>query len=113
MTNIITDYKGDSATIRFTIENRDITDYKIICEIWDNQNHQIKKATANAGGGDNQIKIIDADNGRFDIYIDKYETSEFGPGSYIEVAVLFDDEKDTIYKEVIMLNDSKIDWESV
>ena len=116
----IIDFRGDSATIQFTVtdyytgEIIDITGWKLVCEIWDGKSHQIKKATANVpGGGDLQIKITDAINGKFEIYIDKYETSDFLDSSYMEIAMLLGDQKDTIYKDDAIFKNVKITWESI
>lgn len=112
----ITDFRSDSAIYKFTVKlnniAQDITGWKIVCEIWDEEN-SIKKATANVvGGGDDQIQITDAANGKFEIYIDKNETSNFTNVSNIEIASFVGDNKDTIYRNTLKLKTERITWET-
>ena len=114
---MIDDFRGDSAVYEFSVTDIDgavvdITSWKLECEIWDNNSNTIKKATANvSGGSDSQIKITDSVNGEFEIYIDKYETTDFLGKSYIEVAMFLADQKDTIYRDTVDFSYPKIDWE--
>lgn len=102
--------KGDS--VEFECSTTDnITGWKIRCEIYDDINHSIKKATANSGGSDSQIKITDALNGKFSIYILKGETTKFSQKSFIEIAVTTPDEKSyTVYQDKIEFKSQRIKW---
>ena len=114
---MIQDFKGDSAVYQFSVKSvtgtvEDISAWKLICEIWDGADHNIKKATANViGGSDSQIRITDGLAGEFEIYINKNETSEFLEKASIEVAMLLTDQKDTIYRDIIDFSYPKINWE--
>lgn len=112
------DYKGDSAIFKFTVKDSgtvvDITGWMLLAEFGDNKEQKLKKATANvSGGSDLQVKITDAVNGLFEVYLDKGETDSFTGIGYLEVASLVGTSKDTIFFDNITFNVPKIDWETV
>jgi hypothetical protein len=103
-------YKGDNIEFECNA-NEVITGWKIRCEIWDDATHDIKKATANSGGSDAQIKITDAAHGLFSIYILKGETTGFNDISYIEIEIETSDGKvSTVYRDTIKFSTEKINW---
>jgi len=110
--NEITDIiRGDSVTFECNIEEN-ITDWKIRCEIY-NTSTSIKKATANSGGADDQIKITSAIDGKFLIIINKRETKDLDVHSNIEIEVETPDNKIyTVYQNKIIFNSQRIDWET-
>ncbi len=113
----IADHKGDSAVYKFTVNKnsvaQDITGWQILAEFGDATTQEIKKATANVvGGGDAQVKITDAVNGLFEVYLDKGETVNFVGAGYLEVASLVGTSKDTLHKVRIIWKDREIDWET-
>jgi hypothetical protein len=110
---------GDSITLEFTLDE-DITGWKIRIEIWDNSNHSIKLATANVtGGADTQVKITDATNGKFEMYVPKGATTSMDKRCKMEIEVETTNtvggsvEKVTIHKDEIIFDEEEIDWESV
>lgn len=112
---IITDvYRGDNIVITGRI-NQVITGWKIKCELWDRGSGSIKKATSNVGGGgDDQILITNADEGRFNIFVEKDETSTFVGDVQIEIATVdTNDIETTVLNEYLSLIDKKIDWDSL
>lgn len=111
------DYKGDSAVFKFTVSSKgiaeDITGWKILAEFGDDTGTELKKATSNVvGGGDGQVKITDAVNGKFEVYLDKGETNIFSNYGYLEVASLVGSDKDTLFFSELIFNTPKIDWET-
>lgn len=116
----ITDFKGDSATIKLTVKDSStgevvsIPSWPIVCEIWDDSGNSIRKATSNiSGGADSQITRTDEAKGELEIYIDKGETTSFNNATYIEVAMLLGLAKDTIYRGEIKLKKPRITWETI
>lgn len=117
----LTDRKGDAKAYKFNYsENRkpvDMTGYKVLAQFGDRTDDakKIKKASFNViGGADTQIRITDAPNGRFEVYINTGETLKFSKNAYIEVAIFTDgNNKDTIYYNEITLREPKIDWETI
>jgi len=106
ITNVV---RGDSITFECNI-GENITDWKIRCEIY-NGTQSIKKATANSGGSDNQIKITNPITGEFIINIDKGETKDMCIDTDIEIEVETADNKlYTVYKNKISFNSQRIDW---
>lgn len=111
------DFKTDSAVYKFTVKDsgiaEDISTWQIIAEFGDNT-LQIRKGTSNVtGGSDNQILITDGPGGKFEVYLDKNETSSFADVGYLEVASLVGSDKDTLFFSNINFKDVKIDWETV
>lgn len=76
--------KGDTILLEGTL-GEDITGWKIRCEIFDDCSNNIKLATENSGGADNQIEITDAVNGVFLITVAKNLTTCFADKSFIEI----------------------------
>jgi len=80
--------KGDSILFTCTINGiENLDNWKIRCEIYDDYQHSIKLATANSGGSDEQIKITDSENCKFEIYVPKDATADFDDIAYIEIEV--------------------------
>ena len=104
--------KGD--TIIFEVkEDTDITDWKIRAELWDSKGIDIKKATANYGGSDNQIEMISATDGVFLIKIDKGETTDIEAQSNLEIEMETNEGKIyTVYQSIIKFTTEKITWSS-
>jgi hypothetical protein len=112
---IVTDtYRGDDITINGRI-NQNITGWKIKCEIWDRESNSIKKATSNVtGGGDEQVLITNADEGRFNVYVVAGETSNFIGDAQVEiVAIDTNDSETTVFNEYFSLKDRQIDWDTI
>ena len=104
--------KGDSIQFDCLI-SENITDWKIRCELYDSTGNSIEKATSNSGGSDSQIKITDASNGKFTVYIDKTETEDFEDESNIEIEVeLTDGKVYTVYQAIIEFKIQTVDWET-
>lgn len=101
--------KGDTIELEITA-NTDITDWKIRCEIYDNNGHSIKLATENSGGSDDEINITDASNGIFLITVPKNETTDFDDNSFIEIEREIDNKILTIYQDNIKFSPEKITW---
>jgi len=102
--------KGDSIDLEITA-NTDITNWKIRCEIYDNEGNSIKLATANTGGSDLQIEITDTSNGVFIIHVAKGLTTNFQKSSYIEIEREGSDGKIlTPYQDELQFKEEKINW---
>ena len=110
---MITDiFLGDDVTFDCDM-GEIITNWKIRAEMYDDASNSIKKATANSGGSDSQVKITDGPNGLFSIYILKGQTTDFNIQSYLEVEVETEEGKVyTVYKDVIKFLAEKIKWSS-
>jgi len=106
ITNLV---KGDTVTFECeALEN--ITGWKIRVEIYGSA-HSIKKATANTGGSDSQVKIIDAINGEFEIYINKGETTDFEHNAKIEIEMEDVSGKLwTVHQEDVEFSSERIKW---
>lgn len=101
--------RGDTVELQGS-SPENITDFKIRCEIWD-ENTSLKKATVNTGGADIQILITDAVNGLFSIYILAGETADLDEFSNIEIE--FETpigEKYTVYRDQIKFLEERITW---
>jgi hypothetical protein len=115
MSKPLFDTKADAWTIPFIAINKDknvidITGWKFIAEIGD-KTLTIKKASSGIiGGDDSQIKIIDAVNGKFEIYVDNDETKDFANKGYLEIAIFVNDRKKTIYSNDINFAIPHIQW---
>lgn len=102
--------KGDTIELEVTA-NTDITNWKIRCEIYDNEENAIKLATTNSGGSDSQIEVTDASNGVFMIKVTKNLTTNFNTQSFIEIEREDVDGKLlTVYQDEIQFNDERITW---
>jgi hypothetical protein len=102
--------KGDTIELEVTA-NTPIADWKIRCEIYDNNGHSIKLATENSGGSDDQILITEETNGVFLIMVAKNVTTDFDTNSFIEIEREdADDKLLTIYQDSVQFNDEKITW---
>lgn len=103
--------KGDSIEFEGDLQEN-ISDWKIRAMLCDGE-HCIKKATLNSGGSDTQIKITDAENGKFSIYIDAGQTTDFNREPNIEIEV--EDIKGkvwTVYQGTVILLPEKITWKT-
>jgi len=109
ITNIV---KGDSIEFECSL-GENITGWKIRAELY--SSISIKKATANiSGGSDTQIKITDAINGIFSIYIDAGETTDFDRESNIEIEVEdTEGKKWTVKQARIEFLPEKIKWDAI
>jgi hypothetical protein len=80
-------FRGNSIDIGCHV-NLDLSDYKIHCEIFDQFYSSIHLDTENVvGGSDDQIEIIDEEDGTFVIHIAKDTTTNFHLFSYIEIDI--------------------------
>lgn len=105
-------FKGDSIELEITA-NTDITDWELRAELCDVAGHSVKVATENAGGSDIQIKVDDASNGVFTIYIEKDLTDDFNDNATFEIeAVTNTGKKLTIYQGDVIMKEQKIKWSS-
>lgn len=92
-----------------------IEGYKIRLQLWDEKGINIKKATLNAGGSDEQIKITDINSGIILIRIEKGETVDIENSAKLEIQMETNDnptEKYTICQQVLNFSNSKINWET-
>ena len=110
-------YKGNSRTYRFTVYEKgttnpiDITGWPIAAEVWDAASGQVKKATGNiTDGSDSQLKVIDGENGIFEIYFLKGETLNFLEDGRIEVAEYSSGGEETLYHAALKFLAPRIDW---
>jgi len=102
--------KGDSIIFECKL-GENMTDWKVRAELWDSGSVDIKKATANSGGNDNQIEITDATGGVFLIKIDAGETTDIADQANLEIEVETNEGKIyTVYKSIVKFNDEKIKW---
>jgi len=101
--------KGD--TVEFECEvSEDITGWKIRAELYSG-GFSVKKATSNTGGSDNQIKVIDAPNGRFIIHFDQNETKNCPDTVTLEIEMeTLGGKVYTVYQGLIRFKKGKIDW---
>lgn len=76
--------KGDSFSLEGDLD-RDMTGWKVRCEIFDDCSNSIKLATANSGGSDDDIEITDEAEGVFVINVAKDLTTCFNDNSKIEI----------------------------
>jgi hypothetical protein len=111
-------YKGDTIEMEFVLYRNKCTH-----EYWDLTNHQIrfqlngptaiKKATVNVtGGGDDQIKILDATHGKFLIIVTKIESDTLTPNDYdyeIELTTP-EGERFTILQNPIRIMQDIVTW---
>lgn len=113
MADIIVDIvKGDSVDLECTYDGG-LELIKIRFELYDLQNHSLKKANDLSGGNDNQIEVIDEINGKFVIHINAGETSLFDRFSLIEIEFELSDGKVfTVYQGKVKFINQKIDWET-
>jgi len=104
---------GDTIELLFQL-------YKNDKEFWDLTGYQIrfqvdtiKKATANVqGGSDDEIKIIEASNGKFVVIINAGELNKVGDFNY-EIEITSPEGKVyTIAKGIIRTTEQLITWES-
>jgi hypothetical protein len=105
--------KGDTIILEGTL-NTVITGWKVRCEIYDRKGGSIKLASANSGGSDDQIKILDALTGKIQITVSKQLTTKFEDRSYIEVEFETNDTPSKIFtalQDEISFKCSRIDWE--
>ena len=102
--------KGDSIIFEANIEEN-ITSWKIRAELYDKGTIAIKKATANSGGADAQIKITDAANGLFEVYIDAGQTTDINDTANLEIEVETDTGNIyTVYQNLLKFDEEKIKW---
>lgn len=102
--------KGDSIELEITA-NTDITGWKIRCEFFDKCNNNIKLATTNSGGSDDQIEVTDASTGVFLIKVAKNLTTCFDDNSFIEIEREDTNESIlTIYKASVEFENEQITW---
>ena len=103
-------YRGDSIDIPCQVDGV-ITNYKIRCEIFDNEGNSIKLANTASGGGDTEISITDASKGTFVIHISKDTTDSFELDSFIEIELEDTNGKiQTCYHNSFKFNEEKITW---
>ncbi len=105
--------KGDTLNIQLAV-NQSIAGWKIRCELFDKDGSSIQLANTLSGGGDSQIEADDVPNGVFTIHVAKNLTTNFADNSLIEVEIENNNsptEIFTIYKDSVLFEDEKIDWE--
>lgn len=107
-------HKGDSIVLSGKI-NQSIQGWEIRCELWDADNHYVRKATANViGGSEQQIEIVDASAGRFKIYVQPIETIQFTGNVNIQIKVKDNfDQETTIQRDYLTITDGRITWEEL
>ena len=102
--------KGDAITFEGNI-GENITSWKIRAELFDEGTIDIKKATTNSGGSDLQIKITDAANGLFEVYIDAGQTTDINDTANLEIEVeLPTGEIYTLYQNLLKMTNERIKW---
>lgn len=88
----------------------------IRAQLWDDKDTNIKKATTNAGGSDEQVKITNTNPGIYLIRIEKEETKNIEDKANLEIQLETNDtpsERYTISQQVLNFSDSKINWETL
>ena len=114
---MLTAYKGDTIDLEFEIRDKDgnlldLTDAEARFTL-KGGGVVIKKATANvAGGGDDQINILDAANGKLAVYIGYSEVTMSGP-CYYELEITKEGRRYTVIRDVIEIKEDIVDWESL
>ena len=118
--------KDDTLVLECSLDY-DVTDWKIRCEIYDDNTNSIKLATANSGGSDDQIEVTQEQPTAsiFLIKIPSGETSIFACGcSDEQTKVMMEIEVDTgqtvagkpqiltVFDGFINLKAQKITWET-
>lgn len=101
--------KGDDIELEITA-NIDITNWKIRCEFFDSCRNNIKLATSNSGGSDDQIEVTNAVNGIFLVKVAKNLTTDFEDKSFIEIEREEDEKILTIYQDNVIFMDEQITW---
>jgi len=106
---IIDIFKGDD--VQFVCKvNTDLTDCELRAELWDDFSNYVRKATGNVPGG-SQIVITNAVEGRFTIYIERGDTTDFNRETKMQIKLTTSDYKEhTISEHALTLQDKKIDW---
>lgn len=95
-------FRGDSIDLDCHL-NLDLTDYIIRCELFDQFYSQIKLDSTD----DEQIEIIDEEDGTFIIHIAKNTTDHFHLISYIEIEIEDGDGKiQTVYFSPLRFEDN-------
>ena len=104
--------KGDTLILECNL-GEDMTSWQVRAELWDDITGgvDIKKATTNSGGSDNQIEITDATGGVFLIKIDKGETTDIASQANLEIELETNEGKIyTVYQSVLRFVTEKINW---
>ena len=111
--------KGDAVDILAEV-NQDITGWNIRFEVWDNSSpiNRVRKASSGVSGGSStQAVITDAINGKFEIYIDSGDTTNFVGD--VEMEIELEDtasptsKKFTVFRGALELNTEQITWTAV
>lgn len=102
--------KGDTIIIPCTVD-KDLTDWKIRCEIFDTCINRIKLATTNSGGSTDEIEVISEEDGTFQIKVTKDLTDNFKKKSFIEIEMEnLSGQVFTVYNASFELNNEQITW---
>lgn len=102
--------KGDATCFTATV-GVDVTGWKFRCEIWDESDNSIKKASTAAGGSDAEIKVITIATGEIEVYITSGETSNFDEVANIEIEGETDlGDKYTVLQDALVLSEKRISW---
>lgn len=111
--------KGDTLNLECDLD-KDITNWKIRAEVFDNHGNCIKLGNSLVtNGSDSQIEITDASNGIFIIHVEKGKTECFSDKGFIEIEVENTEtptEKFTILRgkdSTIDFVEPEIDWVDV
>lgn len=100
-------FRGNSITFECHV-NIDLSNYKIRAELFDQYYRSIKLATSNDGGSDDEIEVIDEEDGTFKIYIAKDTTECFHLLSFLEIDLEDEDGKvQTVYFSPIQFADNR------
>lgn len=99
-------FRGNNLDIDVQI-NIDLEDYKIHAELFDRFGNSIELATENNGGSDDEIEIVDEEDGTFILHFEKDLTTLFHLNSYLEITLIDDNDKEqTIYFGLIQFIDN-------
>ena len=83
--------------------NVDLEDYTITAELFDRFGSSISLSSAD----DDEIEIIDEEDGTFTIHVEKDLTTLFHLNSYLEVTLIDDEDKEqTVWFDVITFTDN-------
>ena len=99
-------FRGNNLDIDCHI-NVSLEDYKIHVEIFDRFYSLIELDTENNGGSDDEIEIVDEEDGTFIIHVAKDLTNLFHLISYFEITLIdIDGKEQTVWFDVLKFTDN-------
>jgi len=104
--------KSDTIVLNVTVDELDLSNYKIRCVLCDNC-HSVQLGNLLAGGSDAEILAVAAESGMsaFQVTVAKNETTDFS--QYVKLEIEIEDTLGrvfTILQQLVTFNDENIDW---